>query len=387
LADLVGGGTTPDLEAVLTEGNVSTLPITVGNITATDVDGGSAVLVLNYDTNNSNIIADFKDANTGFSHGINALGLTQNQGINLIDESGDVVLSALRTSNFTAVNSGNYTANGTITVTDPTGVTNKGYIVHVIGGTSTIGGVGYTTGALVYRFYNGSTWASVDMNGGGGVSDGDKGDITVSSSGTVWTIDALAVDNGKVASGIDAVKLADGSVSNTEFQYINSLSSNAQTQLNGKQATLTFDTVPTNGSTNPVESNGVFDALALKQDIPTGWTAYGGTSTIVGFSSTTIAIVNYIVMGKLLFVHFDISGTSNATTFSFTIPQTTVNAKQFGFGTGLNNTSSYGALGIYSAESSSTVNLIRDNANYTVLNTWTASGTKRGTGFLVLNII
>lgn len=31
--------------------------------------------------------------------------------------------------------------------------------------------------------------------------------------------------------GIDAAKIADGSVSNTEFQYINTLSSNAQTQI------------------------------------------------------------------------------------------------------------------------------------------------------------
>lgn len=43
-----------------------------------------------------------------------------------------------------------------------------------------------------------------------------------------------AVTNAKIASGVDAVKLADGSVSNAEFQYINSLSSNAQTQLDGK---------------------------------------------------------------------------------------------------------------------------------------------------------
>ena len=34
--------------------------------------------------------------------------------------------------------------------------------------------------------------------------------------------------------GIDATKLADGSVTNTELQYINSLTSNAQTQLGGK---------------------------------------------------------------------------------------------------------------------------------------------------------
>ncbi len=43
-----------------------------------------------------------------------------------------------------------------------------------------------------------------------------------------------AVTNAKVATGIDAAKLGDGSVSNTEFQFINTLSSNAQTQLDGK---------------------------------------------------------------------------------------------------------------------------------------------------------
>jgi len=42
------------------------------------------------------------------------------------------------------------------------------------------------------------------------------------------------IGNSQVATGIDAAKIADGTVSNTEFQYINSLSSNAQTQLSGK---------------------------------------------------------------------------------------------------------------------------------------------------------
>ena len=42
------------------------------------------------------------------------------------------------------------------------------------------------------------------------------------------------VANVNVATGIDAVKLADGTVTNTELQYINSLTSNAQTQLTAK---------------------------------------------------------------------------------------------------------------------------------------------------------
>lgn len=47
-------------------------------------------------------------------------------------------------------------------------------------------------------------------------------------------IENLAVTNPKVAAGLDAVKIGDGSVTNTEFQHINSLTSNAQTQLDGK---------------------------------------------------------------------------------------------------------------------------------------------------------
>ena len=44
------------------------------------------------------------------------------------------------------------------------------------------------------------------------------------------------VANNQVATGIDAIKIGDGSVTNTEFQHINTVSSNVQTQLDAKVA-------------------------------------------------------------------------------------------------------------------------------------------------------
>ena len=52
----------------------------------------------------------------------------------------------------------------------------------------------------------------------------------------VWQGTAIA--NAYIGTTIDATKLADGSVTNAEFQYINTLTSNAQTQLDAK-ASLT----------------------------------------------------------------------------------------------------------------------------------------------------
>jgi hypothetical protein len=58
------------------------------------------------------------------------------------------------------------------------------------------GGIVYDETAAAVKLSDGSTWAAV--GGGGGVSDGDKGDITVSGTGTVWTIDNGAVTYAKV---------------------------------------------------------------------------------------------------------------------------------------------------------------------------------------------
>jgi hypothetical protein len=63
--------------------------------------------------------------------------------------------------------------------------------------------------------------------------------ITISGSGIVEAnIADGAVSSDKLATGIDATKLADGTITNSELQYINSLSSNAQTQISAASTTL-----------------------------------------------------------------------------------------------------------------------------------------------------
>lgn len=57
-----------------------------------------------------------------------------------------------------------------------------------------------------------------------------------------------AVTNAKVATGIDAAKLGDGSVSNTEFQRLNGLTGDIQTQLDAKvAATRNINTAANSG--------------------------------------------------------------------------------------------------------------------------------------------
>lgn len=65
--------------------------------------------------------------------------------------------------------------------------------------------------------------------------------VNVDNSGIEINTDALrlkdsGVTNAKVATGIDAIKIANGNVSNTEFQYLDGVSSAIQTQIGTKAA-------------------------------------------------------------------------------------------------------------------------------------------------------
>ena len=58
--------------------------------------------------------------------------------------------------------------------------------------------------------------------------------LPVATGTLIGTGDTGSVSNGMLGTGIDAAKLADGSISNTEFQYLNGVSSAIQTQIDAK---------------------------------------------------------------------------------------------------------------------------------------------------------
>lgn len=91
--------------------------------------------------------------------------------------------------------------------------------------------------------------------------------------------------------------------------------------LSGKQDTLTFDSTPTSGSTNPITSGGVYSSLSLKSNlasptftgIPNAPTAVDGTSTA---QLATTAFVQNAVISR----YYSTSGNNNSIIYGASDP-------------------------------------------------------------------
>ena len=160
--------------------------------------------------------------------------------------------------------------NSSITVTDGSNST-----ATALGGTITYAAgegldVAESSGTITYSGEDATT-----SNKGVASFSSSNFDVT---SGAV-SIKTAGVGNTAVATGIAATKIADGSVTDTEFQYIGGLTSDAQTQLTGKltasnnlsdvssastsRTNLGLGTISTQASNNVSITGGAISGLSL----------------------------------------------------------------------------------------------------------------------------
>lgn len=114
------------------------------------------------------------------------------------------------------------------------------------------------------------------------------------------------------------------------------------------------------------------------------WTDYSATSTLMGFSSTFSKTIYYIIISDTMFVVFNISGTSNATTLTFTLPNNS----------SLVNISTSGGSAINNSITATSPPRITNVVGLNIINVystlasgaWTASGTKGASGQFFIKI-
>ena len=160
-------------------------------------------------------------------------------------------------TNYTQIQSAAQSAN--ITYTLPTTDGTNGQVLQ------------YTTGGALQ-------WATPS----GGVTDGNKGDITVSASGATWSLDAGVVDSTKITNG--AISVRDINQSNaTNGQVL---------KFNGTQwAPATDETASGSGATNLTFSENA-SPFKLNSDTGTDVTFAQGTGITMSRSTNELTVTN-----------------------------------------------------------------------------------------------
>ena len=133
----------------------------------------------------------------------------------------------------------------------------------------------------------------------------DSGSLS-SEAITYVYLGALSKTNTSLPTGISATNIANGTVTDTEFQYINTLSSNAQTQLDAKAATIT-------GAATTIVSSDLTADRAVQSNGAGKVAASSVTSTELGYvSGVTSAIQTQL--GTKLVAASDLSDLASAST-------------------------------------------------------------------------
>jgi hypothetical protein len=191
-----------------------------------------------------------------------------------------------------ATHTGDVTGSGALTI-DPTAITGKTLVTAV--------GTDYALISDTSDSGNLKKCLVSDFAGGGGVSDGDKGDITVSGAGTVWTIDNLAVTDAKI-NDVDGSKV-------TQSASYRLVTDTEKSTWNGKQ----------NALTNPVTGTGTNNEIA----------AFNSTgSTITSLTTATYPTLTELsyVKGVTSALQTQLNGKEPTITNGFGITGTTTKA-------------------------------------------------------------
>ncbi len=219
--------------------------------------------------------------------------------------------------------SGPATAEKTFTLPNASAtiLTTNAAVTAAQGGT---GQTSYTTGDLLYA--SGATALSKLA----GNTTTTKQFLSQTGTGSasaapVWG--ALAADD--MPSAIDAANIADGSVSNAEFQYVGGVTSDIQTQLNGKEPIWQSVTL---GSDVNITSTSLADITGLTITGLTASTRYEFEVSMIAASSSTAGArfgIDVGGTGPVVYAVMNGTTTTGAATVSSVAADNTANGTSF----------------------------------------------------------